>query len=262
MQKQLAHSRSYYCCVCGKNSEKWIFKKIISGDLARSWKLSKKMRKKFDLRESQFCPNCGNSARTRIFAYAIMDAIPIDGVKNLKDWVTKSKQLNLSVAEINSCGKLHNILSDVPNIAYSEYPPARILPRIYFFIKRVRKEDITNLSYPDKSFDLVLHSEVLEHVPNVDKAISECRRILNPKGICLFTAPLIPKRHTKQCAVFDKKTGEILHLKTPSFHGLDDRADNMVWWEFGHDFLTKYRLKKVVSNPQLMTYVFLMRKYD
>ncbi len=261
MQKPLVPA-DYYCCVCGKSSEKWIIKKIISDDLARSWKLSSNLRRKFNLRESQSCPNCGNSARTRIFAQAIMNTYPIDYVRNLKDWVTKSKKLNLSVAEINSCGKLHNILAKIPDISYSEYPPARILPRIYFSIKRIRNEDITSLSYPDKSFDLVLHSEVLEHISDVDKAIFECRRILKPNGICLFTTPFIPDRKTKQRAIIDKKSGRTINLKKPSFHGLDNREDNMVWWEFGYDFLTKYKLKIVVGNPQLMTYVFLMRKYD
>ena len=261
MQKNITLNY-YYCFVCGSNFGKWITKKIVSDDLARSWKLSKELREKFDHRESDFCPTCGNSARTRIFAQAIMNTFHIKGTTSLKEWVEKSAKLNLCIAEINSCGKLHNTLSKISNLSYSEYPPARILPRIYFSIKRIRNEDITSLSYPDKSFDLVLHSEVLEHVPDVEKALSECRRILKPNGICLFTTPLIPNRKTKQCAILDKKTGEIVHLKTPSFHGLDKRIDNMVWWEFGYDFLTKHKLKIILRSPQLMTDVFLMRKYD
>ena len=91
MQKTLVHA-DYYCCVCGKNSKKWIIKKIISDELAKSWKLSSNLRRKFDHRESQFCQNCGNSARTRILAQAIMNTYSIDGAKNFKDWAEKSKQ--------------------------------------------------------------------------------------------------------------------------------------------------------------------------
>jgi SAM-dependent methyltransferase len=37
--------------------------------------------------------------------------------------------------------------------------------------------DLTRLSYPDKSFDFVFCSEVLEHIPNLEKAVSEIKRV-------------------------------------------------------------------------------------
>lgn len=39
------------------------------------------------------------------------------------------------------------------------------------------KEDIQNLSFKDKSFDIVLCQQVLEHMPNPPKAISELKRV-------------------------------------------------------------------------------------
>ena len=53
MQKNITLNY-YYCFVCGSNFGKWITKKIVSDDLARSWKLSKELREKFDHRESDF----------------------------------------------------------------------------------------------------------------------------------------------------------------------------------------------------------------
>ena len=46
-------------------------------------------------------------------------------------------------------------------------------------------EDITNLSYPNESFDLVLCSHVLGHVPDEFKAIYELHRVLKPTGQAL-----------------------------------------------------------------------------
>lgn len=43
--------------------------------------------------------------------------------------------------------------------------------------KLIKKEDIQNLSFKDKSFDTVLCLEVLEHVPNPIKAIFELKRV-------------------------------------------------------------------------------------
>jgi SAM-dependent methyltransferase len=37
--------------------------------------------------------------------------------------------------------------------------------------------DLTKLSYPDQSFDVVLCSEVLEHIPALEKAVSEIKRV-------------------------------------------------------------------------------------
>ena len=48
-----------------------------------------------------------------------------------------------------------------------------------------RSEDLTRLTYPDNSFDLILTSETLEHVPDLNAALCEIHRVLCPEdGIC------------------------------------------------------------------------------
>ena len=54
----------------------------------------------------------------------------------------------------------------------------------------VRHEDLQQLSFPDASFDLVLTTEVLEHVPDAERAEQEIVRVLRPGGYYLFTVPL------------------------------------------------------------------------
>lgn len=50
--------------------------------------------------------------------------------------------------------------------------------------------DITNIPVADNSFDYILCTEVLEHVPYPIKAIEEISRILKPGGKLFLTAPL------------------------------------------------------------------------
>jgi len=50
--------------------------------------------------------------------------------------------------------------------------------------------DITSIPVPDESFDVIVCSEVLEHVPEPIKAIKEFTRILKQGGRLLLTAPL------------------------------------------------------------------------
>jgi SAM-dependent methyltransferase len=49
--------------------------------------------------------------------------------------------------------------------------------------------DISSIPEPDRSFDAILCSEVLEHVPNPNLALDEFCRLLKPGGKLLLTAP-------------------------------------------------------------------------
>lgn len=51
------------------------------------------------------------------------------------------------------------------------------------------KGDITKLSLQNNSADVIFCSEVLEHVPDYRKALRECFRVLNKKGIIILTVP-------------------------------------------------------------------------
>jgi ubiquinone/menaquinone biosynthesis C-methylase UbiE len=55
--------------------------------------------------------------------------------------------------------------------------------------------DITSIPVPDASFDAILCSEVLEHIPDAVAALNEFTRILKPGGILLITAPFASLTH-------------------------------------------------------------------
>jgi ubiquinone/menaquinone biosynthesis C-methylase UbiE len=85
---------------------------------------------------------------------------------------------------------------------------------------------MTNLPYPDQTFDLVVHSDTLEHVPKPIEGLSECYRVLVPGGYCAFTIPIIVDRMTKN------REG-----LPPSHHGNAEQrsADLLVQTEYGCD---------------------------
>jgi 2-polyprenyl-3-methyl-5-hydroxy-6-metoxy-1,4-benzoquinol methylase len=54
---------------------------------------------------------------------------------------------------------------------------------------------ILDMPYADGSFDVVLASEILEHVPEIDQAVAELVRITAPGGILAITVPRwLPER--------------------------------------------------------------------
>ncbi|MEH6503185.1 MAG: class I SAM-dependent methyltransferase [Cycloclasticus sp.] len=55
--------------------------------------------------------------------------------------------------------------------------------------------DITNISEGNESFDVILCSEVLEHLPNPVLALQEFRRLLKSGGTLILTAPFCSLTH-------------------------------------------------------------------
>jgi SAM-dependent methyltransferase len=55
--------------------------------------------------------------------------------------------------------------------------------------------DITEIPVPNASFDVILCTEVLEHVPEPIQAVAEISRILKPGGRAILTAPLGSRLH-------------------------------------------------------------------
>lgn len=55
--------------------------------------------------------------------------------------------------------------------------------------------DITDIPAPDSSFDAILCSEVLEHIPEPTHALDEFTRLLKPGGKLILTAPFASLVH-------------------------------------------------------------------
>jgi SAM-dependent methyltransferase len=55
--------------------------------------------------------------------------------------------------------------------------------------------DIQALPFRSDAFDAVKATEVLEHVPDVARALAECRRVLRPGGHLVVTVPFLERLH-------------------------------------------------------------------
>ena len=52
------------------------------------------------------------------------------------------------------------------------------------------KMDITNIEYPDESFDTIFCNHVFEHIPDDNKAISELYRVMKKGGLAVLLVPM------------------------------------------------------------------------
>jgi ubiquinone/menaquinone biosynthesis C-methylase UbiE len=119
----------------------------------------------------------------------------------------------LAVLEVNEAGTLSPVLRQLPGHVLAAYPEV----------------DMHAMPYSNNTFDLVIHSDTLEHVTNPIQALEECRRVLRPDGTLCFTIPTVIERLSRTRAGLSK-----------SYHGSEEtRTDDfVVHTEFGADMWT------------------------
>ncbi len=97
----------------------------------------------------------------------------------------------------------------------SEYLPDQESKKLHY---PVQHQDLTQLSHPTHSFDAVITSDVLEHVPDVDAALAELCRVLRPGGWHISTHPfrMMSEDSDVRAKMVD---GNVVLLKEAEYHG-------------------------------------------
>jgi SAM-dependent methyltransferase len=91
------------------------------------------------------------------------------------------------------CGHLKYVAQD--NSVYDGEGDTGLQTGTWDFSKIDIVSDIVDIPEPDASFDAVLCTEVLEHLPDPVRALDEMARLLRPGGIFIITAPFWSLTH-------------------------------------------------------------------
>lgn len=100
--------------------------------------------------------------------------------------------------------------------------------------------DIAAIPEPDASFDAILCSEVLEHVPDPTRALDEFARLLKPGGRLILTAPFASLVHMAPyhyCTGFSRYWYEV-HLGRRDFT-IEELTPNGDWFSYCRQELTR-----------------------
>jgi SAM-dependent methyltransferase len=209
------------CTICG--GKEFSFQPVLWPSLVQEWELGEHEVDYINRQQGHSCRGCGSSMRVRVLALAILSMFAEGGT--FADFIHSSSSQQLKILEINKAGNLHEFLKEHPGHMLVEYP----------------EYDMMSLKLPDHHFDLVIHSDTLEHVSDPVRALGECRRVLKETGRCIFTVPIIVGRLSRSRAGM-----------TASYHGAerDKRPDFLVHTEFGSDLWT-YALKAGFSKVSI-----------
>ncbi|MGE0802556.1 MAG: class I SAM-dependent methyltransferase [Lautropia sp.] len=195
------------CAVCG--TADYVDQAVLWPELVTAWGLGPEETAYIDRQQGTICRGCGCNLRSIALARALCVRFAHDGALDPLLAAPPAGPL----LEVNEAGTLHSRLRRFPGHRFGAYPEC----------------DLQRLPFADASFDTVVHSDTLEHVPDPAQALSETRRVLRPDGALVFTVPVVIGRLTRS------RTG-----LPPSYHGAPGTAadDLLVHHEFGADVWT------------------------
>jgi SAM-dependent methyltransferase len=194
------------CPCCG--GRELVHQRVLWPELIQAWRLAPYEVEYVDRQQGTACRACGSNLRSMALARAIL-ALCGHRDRTLSDLVEGPGRV-LDVLEVNEAGALTPFLRRLPRHRFASYPHV----------------DMRAMPYPDCSFDLVVHSDTLEHVEHPTVGLAECRRVLRPGGACVFTVPIIVDRLTARRAGLP-----------PSYHNRPGEQDAgmIVQTEYGAD---------------------------
>jgi len=197
------------CSVCGGTA--FTSRAVLWEGLIAEWQLSRPEADYVDRQQGETCNSCGSNLRSIALGDAVRSFLGTRAP--LREAVNSAAGQSLSILEINEAGTLTPVLRQFGGYVFGAYPEV----------------DMHAIPYASGTFDIVIHSDTLEHVPNPVHALAECRRVLKPGGALCFTVPVIVGRMTRDRAGLPK-----------SFHGDPSTAtdDLVVQTEFGADAWT------------------------
>jgi len=183
--------------------------------------------------ETSVCVKCGLNSRMR----ALLDF--------LKTRCDLRKIRSAYIAE--QLTPFYRILKRlVPSLTGSEYcgPHHKSGSRVFIqrYLRWVRHEDLTTLSFADNKFDLVVTLDVFEHVPDYRKAFAEIYRVPRPDGWLAFTIPFFYDLETTRIRAIVNSDGSIIHYLPPEVHGNPLSGEGSLCFQnFGWDILDTLR---------------------
>jgi SAM-dependent methyltransferase len=218
------------CCVCG-NTGTLLFG-MPDIELCRHFGINV-------LRETLLCKFCGSTNRQRTLAHVLISVLH-------RQFACEGAALNgltrraekVEIWDTDAFGPIGARVGCVANVTRSKY-----LPQLPFGVEAepgVYNIDLQQASFPSNRFDVILTSDVMEHVRDDRRAHAEIFRCLRPGGAYLFTVPYIEDR-LQTLHLVDTSAAEDVFLEPPHYHGDPISGKILAYRIYGHDLIERLK---------------------
>jgi SAM-dependent methyltransferase len=264
-KKRFEYSSTEYCSACdGKNF--LVYSTELKSSLSTtisSWELSSSFKDALLERENYLCIYCLANFRMRSLADAVLKLLKINNTGELVKRLKSDNNFSIYETAAYSVFRLGSV-KKLNNYVVSEYFDGMPFGSM---VKGARNENLECLTFLDNSFDVLINSDVLEHVSDLNMALSEVKRVLKPGGFHVFTIPVdyeLPVT-IERAKIID---GKVEHLLEPVMHGDTIRGEGILAFrDFGPDVLEYMSREgfackefKYLKGGQHITSVFYAQK--
>ena len=201
------------------------------------------------IRESFKCESCGSSLRYREQARLILKHFSVKGSRNLKELVNEPEFRRLDIYEPGLGGPFRRIFRTLPGYRTSYFWEG-LVPGEHR--DGVPCQDLMNMTYGDDSFDLVITSDIFEHVRKPFAGFSEVNRVLKPGGVHVFSVPAQCPMRAKSVFRVDTSGPEDKFVLPAHYHNSPTGEKSLVYTDFGADMvdrLAEYGISLEMARP-------------
>jgi SAM-dependent methyltransferase len=191
------------------------------------------------LRDCYVCRKCNSIPRQRAIILVLNQFFP--------EWK------NAKIHESSPGGASSDLIKKycpqyIPSQFFPDVPPGQLKGGI-------RCENLEKMSFADRSLDLVISQDVLEHVMHPAAALSDISRVLKHGGAHVFTMPWYSHLAKTVQRARQNENGVIEYLKEPVYHGNPiDAKGSLVTFDWGADFVDF-----IYANSGMSTMVYLVK---
>ena len=211
-------------------------------------------------REGFNCPECRSSLRYQHQAQTIVSTLG-GRAASLVALVETDAFQGLRIFEPGVVGPFRKYWNSLPGYQSSYFWPDVTLGQSR---EGVRCEDLERLTFPDDSFDIIVSSDIFEHVRRPWDAFRSLLRVLAPGGWHVMSIPTSYPLPAVSEPRVDTSTDEDRLLKPAVYHGSPkDPNGSLVYTDFGSDLprlLTEEGYEVSVHHGPMNCNTYVMRR--
>ena len=188
------------------------------------------------IRENFTCQTCKANLRYREQARLVVRQFSRGGVEYLAELAKNPEFRTSRIYEPGLIGPfrtyLRNLDGYVNSFLGTDVSPGEMRDGI-------ECQDLMNLTYADNSFDLVLSSDIFEHVRKPFAGFKEVNRVLKPGGFHIFSIPVEQPMPRRTVFRVDTSGPEDVHVLPAQYHGVPKGNRILVYTDFGADMVAR-----------------------